>query len=86
MKAKEIKDELLRSFDATTLNQYTVFLMKWFMDDATLKGLMKKSRGLNYTKQPRPDENFDISALSDIIRNCNIFLADQRLKCCWNTW
>lgn len=81
------KDELLKNFTATTLNMYALFLMEWFTDDSTKKERIKNLRHKNvkYTKQPRPDENFDISALADIIRNCNIFLADAKLQCCWNT-
>lgn len=84
---KKIKpdEELLRSFGATNLNQYAVFLMEWFTDDPTKKERKKNLSSRNLTKQPRPDENFDISALADIIRNCNIFLADLKLQCCWNT-
>ena len=81
------KDKLLKSFRATTLNQYAIFLMEWFTDEPTKKERMKNSSPSNikYTKQPRPEENFDISALADIIRNCNLFLADLKLQCCWNT-
>ena len=81
------KEKLLKSFCATTLNQYAIFLMDWFTDEPTKKERMKNSSPSNvkYTKQPRPEENFDISALADIIRNCNLFLADLKLQCCWNT-
>ena len=39
-----------------------------------------------YVSETSWDQNFDISALADIIRNCNIFLADQRLAFAWSKW
>lgn len=50
--------------------------------------LTKKERQkpVLYVQKTSRGQNFDISALADIIRNCNVFLADLNLAYAWSKW